>query len=111
MSTTSESRARPRARVEFRVAVEQPGHQVFAQALNVSEGGIFLATSEPPELGSSVSVVLSLPPTGRFLRLRGAVVRHGGEAEPAGFAVRFESVDEPSAAVLGRFIAEAAATA
>jgi hypothetical protein len=96
--------------VGFRVAVEQPGLQVFAQALNVSEGGIFLASSEPPELGSSVSVVLSLPPGGRFLRLRGAVVRHGGEAEPAGFAIRFDRIDEPSAAVLGRFIAQMGAT-
>ncbi len=111
MSAGIESRLRPRARVGFRVAVEHPGSQVFAQALNVSEGGIFLASADVPELGSEVSVVLSLPPSGRFLRLQGAVVRHAGGDEPDGFAIRFEATDPASAAALRHFVDEAAANA
>ncbi len=104
MNASPEHRASRRARVGFRVALEQTGQQLFAQALNVSEGGIFLAAPEPPELGSPVSIVLSLPPSGRFLRLQGEVVRHAGDDEPSGFAVRFRAVDEPSADVLSRFV-------
>lgn len=111
MNAAPESRSSRRARVGFRVAIEQPGQQVFAQALNLSTGGIFLATAEPAELGTSVSIVLSLPPSGRFLRLQGEVVRHAGDDEPSGFAVRFASVDEPSADVLDRFVSDAEGSA
>ncbi len=86
------------------VAYEEPGRQVFIPALNLSASGIFLASSEPPELGQEVNLVLSLPPSGVFLRMRGLVVRHAGRSEPKGFAVAFEGVDDRTRTDLKAFV-------
>ena len=93
-----------RAPVRLEVAYEEPGRQVFFPALNLSVSGVFLASEEPPEVGQQVQVVLSLPPNGLFLRMRGVVVRHAGRAEPRGFAVAFEEVDERTRGDLKEFV-------
>ena len=81
------------------VAVEAAGSQTFRPALNLSRTGILVASDELPDVGTQVRVVISLPPTGRFVRLQGRVVRHHragpvGEVAEQGFAVAFEAVDE-----------------
>ena len=82
-----------RISVNLDVAYEEPGQQVFFSAVNLSRSGIFLASSHRPELGERVRTVLSLPASGRFLRMRGVVVRHAAAAEPDGFAVAFRELD------------------
>ena len=93
-----------RAPVQLEVACEEPGRQVFFPALNLSASGIFLAAAEPPELGREIHVVLSLPPDGLFLRMRGHVVRHASRPEPSGFAVAFESLDDRTRGDLKQFV-------
>jgi hypothetical protein len=102
----AEARGCRRASVRFDVAFEEPGRQLFVPALNVSASGMFLASPDVrPEVGSPVRVVLSLPPDGVFLRLRGSVVRHAAVGEPGGFAVRFDDGDPRSFVALQRFVA------
>ena len=100
----------PRTRVDVRipVALEEQGHESFSSALNLSPDGAFVARENPPEVGSVVSLVLSLPPDGVFERVRGRVVRHATSGEPEGFAVRFENVDPGTSARLRRFVLSAA---
>ncbi len=95
-----------RAPVDLEVAYEEVGRQRFFPALNLSVSGIFLASEEPPEIGQEVRVVLSLPPNGVFLRMRGLVVRHAGGTEPSGFAVAFEGVDDRTRSDLKEFVRE-----
>jgi len=93
-----------RTKIQLEVAYEEPGRQVFFSALNLSTSGVFLVSEEPPQLGQEVRVVLSLPPDGLFVRMRGLVVRHAGRGEPRGFAVAFAGVDERTQADLQEFL-------
>jgi hypothetical protein len=91
--------------VRWDVAFEEPGRQLFVPALNVSASGMFLASSDlRPAVGAPVRVVVSLPPDGVFLRLQASVVRHAGEGEPDGFAIRFDDGDPRSVLALHRFV-------
>jgi hypothetical protein len=101
----AEARSYPRARVRWDVAFEERGRQLFVPTLNVSASGMFLASGDVrPEVGAPVRVVLSLPPDGVFLRLRGWVVRHATTGEPDGFAIRFDHDDSLAAVELQRFV-------
>lgn len=97
-------RVEDRARVRLDVALEERGREVFSPALNLSASGAFVATPEPPEIGSQVRMVLSLPPNGVFVRLYGEVVRHASTDEPNGFGVTFVGVDERSSRDLRSFV-------
>ena len=99
----------PRIRVEFEVAVEERGRQVFSPVLNLSSSGMLLVAPELPPVGTAVRVVASLPPAGRFVRLYGTVVRHAPEEGPSAFAVAFRATDEQTRSELRSFVAMARA--
>jgi len=93
-----------RAPLDSDVAVESAGRQTFRSALNLSRSGILLAADELPDLGTPVRVVISLPPSGRFVRLQGRVVRHD---RGSAYAVAFEAIDEHERAALERYTGSA----
>jgi len=95
-----------RIRVELEVAVEEGGSHVFRPSVDLSPSGILVASDRPPEVGTPVRVVMSLPPRGLFVRLQGEVVRHCPTAP--GFAVRFLAVDEDTAVALRSFVSVSA---
>jgi hypothetical protein len=82
-------RAAPRARVRLEAAYEDAVRQVFLVTSDLSEGGAFLLTPEPPPVGLSGQITLELPTGPAILRLRGTVVRRRFES-PAGFALAFD---------------------
>ena len=93
-----------RALLPAEVAVETAGSQVFRTAVNLSPSGILLAADELPEVGTTVRVVISLPPTGRFVRLQGRVVRH---EQATAYAVAFEAIEERERLALEDYTANA----
>ena len=95
-----------RASVQFDVACEEPGRQVFLPARNLSTSGILLGAEELPDLGSAVQLVLSLPSNGVFLRIAGLVVRHGKGGDPT-FAVAFSNLDERTRGEIADFVRDA----
>ena len=98
-----------RARVQLEVALEASGLQVFTPALNLSASGILLASDAPPEVGSPVRIVMSLPPDGIFVRLQGRVVRHARAGQRAAFAVVFLATDEGTVSELRSVVQAASA--
>lgn len=101
-------RLQDRTRVSLDVALEESGRQVFTPTLNLSASGVLLACEQPPAVGTHVSVVMSLPPTGVFVRLQGEVVRHAREIQRPAFAVVFRAVDEATREQLEGFVARVA---
>lgn len=93
-----------RAAVTIPVALEERGREAFSPALNLSTSGVFLAGLDPPQVGASVRLVVSLPPYGLFVRMRGTVVRHASKLEPSGFAVRFDALDATTSSRLESFV-------
>jgi hypothetical protein len=101
-------RAGPRARVRLDAAYEDAQNQVFLVTSDLSEGGAFLLTPEPPPVGRSGQITLELPTGPAILRLRGTVVRRRFES-PAGFALAFDprATPESTRRSLQRFIESA----
>jgi hypothetical protein len=108
--TDAKRRAGPRARVRLEAAYEDAVRQVFLVTSDLSEGGAFLLTPEPPPVGLSGQITLELPTGPAILRLRGTVVRQRFET-PAGFALAFDSRATPESTRLSlqRFIESAVA--
>jgi hypothetical protein len=104
-------RAGPRARVRQVAAYEDAVRQVLLVTSDLSEGGAFLLTPEPPPVGLSGQITLELPTGPAILRLRGTVVRQRFES-PAGFAIAFDprATPESTRRSLQRFIESAVAT-
>ena len=100
-------RQQARAAVMLDVAFEEGGRQLFTPALNLSSSGVLLASDRPPPIGSYVQVVMSLPPTGVFVRLQGDVVRHAPAGGSTGFAVAFRAVDRRTTTELESFVERA----
>jgi type IV pilus assembly protein PilZ len=63
-------------------------------ARNINEGGIFVETDTPPELGSSVDLQFQLPGREEPLRVKGTVVRtsDGNAREAPGMGIEFEDL-------------------
>ena len=101
-------RTAPRARVRLEAAYEDSLRQVFLVTSDLSEGGVFLLTPEPPPVGLSAQITLELPTGPAILRLRGTVVRRRPDA-PAGFALAFDpgATPESTRRSLQRFIQSA----
>ena len=101
-------RAAPRARVRLEAAYEDALRQVFLVTADLSEGGAFLLTPEPPPVGLAGQITLELPTSPAILRLRGTVVRRRDDA-PAGFALAFDprATPESTRRSLQRFIESA----
>ena len=101
-------RASRRARVRLEAAYEDALRQVFLVTSDLSEGGAFLLTPEPPPVGLSAQITLELPTGPAILRLRGTVVRRRADS-PAGFALAFDpgATPESTRRSLQRFVESA----
>lgn len=98
-----ERRRGPRIEASLDVAYEDQERQVFLEASDVSEQGVFLRDTQPPDEGARARLVLALP-NGALLRVHGHVMRQHED----GFAFRFdwEATSEPDRLALRAFIAQ-----
>ncbi len=76
--------------VRFRIAAH--ASWVDAATRNVGVGGAYIATDDPPEVGTTLTVELTLPTNEQTFTLP-AVVRWASLAAPAGMGVQFIGVD------------------
>jgi uncharacterized protein (TIGR02266 family) len=62
---------------------------------NINEGGMFIATDQPPALDSSVTMQFSLPGDAGPIKVGGRVTRvsNGQDGEPRGIGVEFDTLD------------------
>lgn len=102
---TNRPRRAPRVAIRLEAAYEDPERQVFLPTRDLSEGGVYLLSPDPPPVGATASVMIELPGEPELLRLKGLVTR----SEPGtGFALRFEDglTDAARAALRGLEAAE-----
>lgn len=106
-----ERRAAPRVAARLDAAYEDAERQVFLRTRDVSEGGVFLISADPPGEGATARVLLELPGHAALIRLHGTVSRRELEREPTGFVLRFDPAALPHAAreALRSFVARALA--
>jgi type IV pilus assembly protein PilZ len=94
-------RAFPRVEARFGVRFGNVQDFVLEYAANISAGGVFVQTENPPELHSVVTVTLELPDGGRPVEAKGLVVHRVSREDakkrgtPPGAGVQFvDSSDE-----------------
>jgi hypothetical protein len=85
---TRERRAAERVQAALGAAYEDAERQVFLRTRDLSAGGVFLYSPDPPPVGVEAHVLLELPGKSAFVRVSGQVTRRE-VGEYAGFALRF----------------------
>jgi uncharacterized protein (TIGR02266 family) len=103
---TADNRRARRVPFVVEVSLESENNFFTGLASNVSEGGVFIATSTPPAVDTQVSFALSLE--GQTFEVVG-IVRWVREHfittdQPAGCGVRFQNIDPRALEIIQRFI-------
>ena len=87
-----------RSELVFRVNLREGGETRSALALNLSEGGLYLASDEPPPAGSTVSLELRLPTDSGPVAIAGRVVWTAtgslDDGKPGGMGIEFLNLDD-----------------
>ena len=81
-------------RVEYKTVDE-----LFTEfARNINEGGLFVETDSPPELGSPIALHFRVPGSEDPIQVMGRVVRvtPGDLDDPPGMGIEFEDLDKRS---------------
>jgi uncharacterized protein (TIGR02266 family) len=107
---------RREGRVEARVKVTTATAGMFSDnhTVNLSTGGLFLATDRLVPLGTRLDLFLDFEAEGRTVQATGVVVWENGEArpkQPRGFGVRFLMLRSPDRKFLEEWVARCKAEA
>ncbi|HOX43682.1 MAG TPA: PilZ domain-containing protein [Myxococcota bacterium] len=105
---TDVERKDPRYDTTLKVVYETPGDFVMDYTQqNISAGGLFVASSRPPEVGSTILLRLYPPGESSPIDLPGQVAwRRTGQ----GFGVRFVALDDPARGRLDSLLRQTAAS-
>ena len=98
---------RSTARVELKAQVTVTSETNFFTGLseNISEGGVFISSLAPPELGTIIDAEISTGDGGQAIKVAAEVMWVRTEqGQPVGCGCRFLNVDEVTAARLKDFI-------
>jgi uncharacterized protein (TIGR02266 family) len=111
VSEQEQPSGRRAARVPFVVEVSVSSEHTFwtGFTFNVSTGGIFIATSRIPAMGSQIALDLVLPPDKQVWQVTGTVrwvrdERVATDDTPSGFGIQFDQLPEEAAERIKSFI-------
>jgi len=93
----NDRRKTERADLLVRVTYQTVDELFTEFARNINEGGIFIETDNPRDLGSSVALQFELPGNDQPIEVVGIVVRTSDGTrgdEPAGMAIEFGDLNE-----------------
>ncbi len=106
---TSEGAERRRSeRVELVVRVDyKTVDELFSEfARNINEGGMFVETDAPADLGSPVELEFRIPGSEEPIQVLGRVVRAtvGDQGDPPGMGIEFENLDAQSRELINELV-------
>ncbi len=91
----ADRRKTPRADLVVRVDYHTIDELFSDFARNINEGGLFVETENPHELGTFVKLQFQIPGSSEPIQVSGIVVRiSDGSEEPAGMGIEFENLDD-----------------
>jgi type IV pilus assembly protein PilZ len=96
------------ARVDLVVRVDYKTiDELFSEfARNINEGGLYVETDTPPELGSAVALEFKIPGNEEPIQVMGRVVRisEGNHQEPQGMGIEFEDLTSQSRELINELV-------
>jgi Tfp pilus assembly protein PilZ len=78
----------------------------YYKIIDISEGGVFVASKEPMEIGTDLQFDLQIEGFPENLSMVGVVIRHGDRDQHPGFAIEFMRVNPAYKRMLQTFINE-----
>jgi len=104
----AEQRTAPRVAMQASVSVHSETNFFTGFTENVSEGGVFIVSLCPPEVGSELDVDIAVGDTeSRRFRGRVAWIRSDENGQPSGCGVQFIDVTPEQAEALDRMVSSA----
>jgi type IV pilus assembly protein PilZ len=95
-------------RIELVVRVDyKTVDELFSEfARNINEGGIFIETEAPADLGSPVELEFRIPGSEEPIQVLGRVARAtlGDNEEPPGMGIEFENLDSQSCKLINELV-------
>ena len=85
-----------RTRMILKAVVNDGKKKTEMRAISISEGGIYLCTEQPPEVGAKLDIDLLLPSLTAPVFLKGEVIyqtKDAGHKGPMGIGVKFTGMD------------------
>jgi len=85
-----------RVRLALEVSYRSMGSFLVSYSVDISQGGLFIETAMPKELGTEMELWLAIPGAEQEVRLKGTVVWIRREAQgdqPPGMGVKFKQVE------------------
>jgi type IV pilus assembly protein PilZ len=96
------------SRVDLVVRVDyKTVDELFSEfARNINEGGLYVETDTPPELGSPVALQFQVPGSDEPIQVMGRVVRvsEGTASEPPGMGIEFEDLGAQSRELINELV-------
>ena len=90
-------REHDRVRLALQVAYRSTGSFLVSYSVDLSQGGLFLETKSPREVGTELDLWVAIPGAEEDVRLKGTVVwtrRDAMPGLPAGMGIQFHGVEE-----------------
>jgi len=81
--------------------------ELFSEfARNINEGGMFVETESPPDIGEPVALQFSIPGSDEPIQVMGRVVRTTGDGAPdtPGMGIEFEDLDAQSRDLINELV-------
>jgi len=100
-------RRHERLRLPLQVAYRSTGSFLVSYSVDLSQGGLFLETTRPREIGTELDLRLAIPGAEQDVRLRGIVQWVRAEAEhgqPPGMGIEFKDVEQSCGSLIDSLI-------
>ena len=99
-------RSSQRIKLEAKVTLRSQTNFFVGFSENISEGGIFIATESPPNVGDEIEIEIPLPDGSQTVKVKGVVRWHRTMANgaPSGCGVQFNTISTTEAMLLQNMI-------
>ena len=110
-ATQAEKRAHERVAIEVEVDLASEHNFYSGITSDLSEGGVFVSTHVPAQIGEQLSMELRLPGSPETYRVEGIVrwvreLRVACDGVPPGFGMQFIGLSPDALAAIHRFVAQ-----
>ncbi len=109
MTSGNESRTNTRVSLKVEIGIQSPTNFYTGFAVNISTGGIFVATHVPAKVGEKIPLSFTLPNTPRTIEATGVVCWYREynpvypETHP-GMGLRFEDLNGEDEKIINEYI-------
>lgn len=96
-----------RVRIALEVSYRSMGSFLVSYSVDISQGGLFIETTRPKELGTEMELWLAIPGAQQDVRLKGTVVwirRDAQGGQPPGMGVQFKQVEDDCGQLIDQLV-------